>query len=263
MANNKKSPSKRTMTKDGSEAKSGSRTTAGKPMKTTKAQTRQGASKTERKRSSAVRIADPQNAAAAGLAAGETPVKPNKLKAAATVSPASLLARAEADMTVLLESLNTQMAAAMHVFTELAAAQKGKHEAIIRTKPLDRATSMFQRLVTELVDERIGEILPTTVALRNEMEQRAQAAGGNADDAGAAEFFTRGTEMLDQVLGNLDVHAFQPGIGEAFDPLIHLAVGETSRDDLANDVVSEVIRQGFRSVRGKVICAARIKVNRR
>lgn len=257
MATNKKSPSKKPPTK------SGSRTTARKAMKITKAETRHGAPKTDRERSSKAKVADPQKAAAAGHAATEKPVKSDKLKAAATVSPADLLARAEADMAVLLESLNTQMAAAMHVFTELAAAQKGKHEAIIRTKPLDRATSMFQRLVTELVDERIGEILPTTVALRNEMEQRAQAAGGNADETGAAEFFTRGTEMLDQVLGNLDVHAFQPGIGDAFDPLIHLAVGETSRGDLANDVVSEVFRQGFRSVRGKVISAARIKVNRR
>ncbi len=180
-----------------------------------------------------------------------------------TTSPANLLARAEADMTKLLESLNTQMAAAMHVFTELAAAQKGKHEAIIRTKPLDRATAMFQRLVTELVDDRISEILPTLVALRNEMNQRSQATQSQPNGDGSAEFFTRGTEMLDQVLANLDVNEYLPNPGDAFDPLIHLAVGETNRLDLPGDVVSEALQAGFRSVRGKVVLAARVKVNRR
>lgn len=178
-------------------------------------------------------------------------------------SPASLLERAEADMTNLLESLNTQMAAAMHVFAELAAAQKGRQEAVIRTQPLDRATAMFQRLVTELIDERVGQILPTVVALRSEMDQRAQVVQAMADSDGLGEFFTRGTEMLDQVLNNFDVHVFQPKAGDAFDPLIHLAVGETRQSDLADDVVSEVLQPGYRSDRGKVVQAARIKVNRR
>lgn len=197
-----------------------------------------------------------------GLRQSETEKQASKPKTI-TATPANLLARAEADMTMLLESLNTQMATAMNVFTTLAASQKGKHEAVIRTKPLDRATAMFQRLVNELVDDRIGEILPTVATLRNEMDQRAQAAQGQKGGDGAGEFFTRGTEMLDQVLTNLDVFAFQPQAGEAFDPLIHLAIGETNRSDLADDVVSEVFQPGFRSVRGKVVLAARVKVNRR
>ncbi len=178
-------------------------------------------------------------------------------------SPATLLERAEADMTRLLESLNTQMATAMHAFTELAASHRGKHEAVIRTKPLDRATAMFQRLVTEVVDERIGEILPTMVALRSEMNQRAKLAAGSPDDDPQLEFLTRGGEMLDQVLANFDVHGFDPQVGDAFDPLIHLAVGEAHRDDLPADVVAEVFQSGFRSTRGKVVQAARVKVNRR
>lgn len=178
-------------------------------------------------------------------------------------SPAKLLERAEEDMTKLLESLNTQMTAAMHAFTELAASHRGKHEAVIRTKPLDRATAMFQRLVTEVLDERVGEILPIIVALRVEMGQRASMLDGAADAESRVEFFIRGSEMLDQVLANVDVHAYEPHVGSAFDPLIHLAVGETHRDDLANDVVCEVLQAGYRSARGKVIYAARVKVNRR
>jgi hypothetical protein len=173
-----------------------------------------------------------------------------------------ILARAEHDVTKLLESLNTQMTAAMHAFEELAAIHRGRGEAVIRTRPLDRATAMFQRLVTEVVDERLGEVLPTLVGLRVEMDQRAKAEG-NGEASAHGEFFTRGTEMLDQILANAEVQAFQPNIGDAYDPLIHLAVGETSRSDLANDVVSEVLQIGFRTVRGKVIQAARVKVNRR
>ncbi|HOJ75571.1 MAG TPA: nucleotide exchange factor GrpE [Phycisphaerae bacterium] len=177
-------------------------------------------------------------------------------------SPAAILARAEADMARLLESLNTQMTAVMHAFEELAAVQRGGHEAIIRTKPIDRATAMFQRLVSEIVDDRFAEFLPTLVALRDEMEQRNRAEGDGVESV-HGEFFARGTEMLDQVLRSAEVQAYTPNVGDAYDPLIHLAVGETFRDDLPGDVVAEAIQHGFRTVRGKVIQPARVKVNRR
>jgi molecular chaperone GrpE (heat shock protein) len=198
------------------------------------------------------------------------PAKPTKAAAsaagpsvgAAASSPAAILARAEEDMTRLLESLNTQMTAAMHAFEELAAAQRGGHEAIIRTKPIDRATAMFQRLVSEIVDDRFGEFLPTLVALRDEMEQRGRAEGDGAESL-HGEFFARGTEMLDQVLSSAEVQAYMPKVGDAFDPLIHLAVGETFQGELPEGVVSEAFQHGFRTVRGKVIQPARVKVNRR
>lgn len=173
-----------------------------------------------------------------------------------------ILARAEQDVSKLLESLNTQMTAAMHAFEKLAAIHRGRGEAVIRTRPLDRATAMFQRLVTEVMDERFAEVLPTLVALRAEMDQRARAEGNGAESP-HREFLTRGTEMLDQILANAEVQAIEPKVGDAYDPLIHLAVGETGRGDLANDVVADVLQVGFRTVRGKVIQAARVKVNRR
>ncbi|MBI4579787.1 MAG: nucleotide exchange factor GrpE [Planctomycetes bacterium] len=185
-----------------------------------------------------------------------------RIAAKAAPSAACLLAQAEADVGKLLTSLNTQMAAAMHVFTELAAAQRGKHEAVIRTRPLDRATAMFQRLVTEVVEERFGEILPTLVVLRRELGQRAGVPAPHGPDD-QTEFMARATEMLDQVLANADVQAYTPRPGDAFDPLIHLAVGETHRTDLAGDVVAEAFQPGYRSSRGKVIEPARVKVNRR
>jgi molecular chaperone GrpE (heat shock protein) len=245
---------KKPSSKKGSDKEAAKPETA-KPAKPAKTEDRQPAAKPAEKKT-------PAKAKPAG---GET--QPSAAPAAALrktgPSATNLLERAEADMTKLLESLNTQMAAAMQTFAELAAAQRGKHEAVIRTKPLDRATAMFQRLVTELLDERMDEILPTIVALRVEMSQRARMGEGTPEAETQNEFLTRGTEMLDQVLANVDVHTYQPQVGDAFDPLIHLAVGETTRTDLAGDVVSDVFQAGFRSARGKVIHAARVKVNRR
>jgi hypothetical protein len=182
-------------------------------------------------------------------------------------SPSGLLAQAEADLTALLDSLNGHMATAVNAITEVAIAQRGQHQPIIRSKPIDRATAMFQRLVTEVLDDKLAEILPTLVALRSEMNQRAQpstsSTSASLNQPGNGDFFERGTAMLDQILSTLEVHPFEPRIGDPFDPLIHLAVGQSSRDDLGDGTLAEVLQPGFRTARGKVIVAARVKVNRR
>lgn len=182
-------------------------------------------------------------------------------------SPSGLLAQAEADLTALLDSLNSHMATAVNAITELAVAQQGQHQPIIRSRPIDRATAMFQRLVAEVLDDKLGEVLPTIVALRSEMNQRAQRPGSSASNESTlptdGDFFERGTAMLDQVLNTLEVHTFEPRVGDPFDPLIHLAVGQTGRDDLGDGVLAEVLQPGFRTARGKVIVPARVKVNRR
>ena len=204
---------------------------------------------------------EPATAGALSVAAGALSAAAGTSPVAVGVDTASerLLTRAEADMSRLLESLNHQMNTAMAAFTEVIAAQRGAHEAVIRTRPIDRATAMFQRLITELMDDRLAEMLPTIGSLRSELDQRAQAAGRDAED----DFASRGTAMLDQVLASADVHAYEPRAGEAFDPLIHMAVGEARREDLPNDVVAQSIQAGYRSSRGKVIAPARVMVNRR
>lgn len=175
-------------------------------------------------------------------------------------SPTDVLARAEADIASAVESLNKQMSSAMATITELAVAQRGRGEAVVRTAPLDRATATFQRLIAEVVDDKLAEMLPPLIALRNEMDQRAH---GRESADGTAEFYQRGLAMLDQVLASAEVRRYDARSGEAFDPVIHLAVGETNRPDLASGAVAEVLQPGFRSSRGKVIVAARVKVNRR
>jgi molecular chaperone GrpE (heat shock protein) len=181
--------------------------------------------------------------------------KPGKSQAA----PSDVLAKAEANISAAIESLNNQMNAAMATLTELAVAQRGGHEDYIRTAPLDRATATFQRLVGEVLDEHLAEILPTLVGLRNELADRAcESAGQSGDD-----HLSRWLEMLDQTLTGAKVTRYDARPGEAFDPLIHLAVGEMHRGDLADGAVAEFIQPGFRTARGKVIAAAKVKVNRR
>lgn len=182
--------------------------------------------------------------------------KPSKKQAL----PSDVLAKAEANISAAIESLNNQMNAAMATLTELAVAQRGGHEDYIRTAPLDRATATFQRLVGEVLDEHLAEILPTLVGVRTEVADRANEGGGARVDGGSLR---RWTEMLDQTLAVAKVVCYDARPGEAFDPLIHLAVGETHRGDLADGAVGEFIQPGFRTARGKVIVPARVKVNRR
>ncbi|MBN1491451.1 MAG: nucleotide exchange factor GrpE [Phycisphaerae bacterium] len=179
-------------------------------------------------------------------------------KSHAADASADILARAEADIAAAVDSLNRQMSTAMATLTEVAVAQRGRGEAVIRTAPLDRATATFQRLVSEVVEDKLAEMLPPLIAIRNEMAQRAAAQNGQD-----GEFFERGAAMLDQVLADADVRAYDARPGEVFDPLIHMAVAEASCGDLADGAVAELLQPGFRSIRGKVIVPARVKVNRR
>lgn len=175
------------------------------------------------------------------------------------LSPSSdMLARAEADIAAAVDSLNRQMSAAMTTLTELAITQRGRGAAVVRTAPLDRATATFQRLVAEVVDEKLAEMLPPLIGVRNEINQSRQA-GGDADD----DFRERSLAALDQVLALAEVQPYDARRNEPFDPLIHLAVGETAEGDLGDGVVAEAVQPGYRSLRGKVIVPARVKVNRR
>ena len=175
------------------------------------------------------------------------------------VIPADTLAKVEANIAAAVESLNNQMNAAMGAMTELAAAQRGRGEDYLRTAPLDRATATFQRLVGEVLDDHLVEMLPILIALRCEMAEKAGHSAQKPDD----DFFRRGTEMLDQVLSTARVSRYDARVGETFDPLIHVAVGEVRREDLADGAVAEFLQPGFRTARGKIVMPAKVKVNRR
>ena len=183
-----------------------------------------------------------------------------RLAKAAETSGAELLSRAEADINTAVETLNNQMNAALVALTELASAQGPHGKAAVRTAPLDRATSVFQRLVAEVVDEQLTEMLPPLIALRNEITQEESDSSSNGLPN---EFSQRAQETLDHVLAVAGVQIYEVRPGDIFDPLIHLAVGETHRQDLADGAVAEQVQSGFRSTRGKVLAAAKVRINRR
>lgn len=171
-----------------------------------------------------------------------------------------VLNRAERDIASAIESLNTQMNAALTALAGLASTHTDRGKAVVRTAPLDRATATFQRLVAEVLDDQYSEMLPPLIALRNEMQQWA---GGDVEGSPEADFHRRGVEALDGVLAVAGAAAFDARPGQPFDPLIHLPVGECRRADLADGAVAECLQAGFRSGRGKVLTPARVRVNRR
>ncbi|UCG33681.1 MAG: nucleotide exchange factor GrpE [Phycisphaerales bacterium] len=182
-----------------------------------------------------------------------------RVAGAAGPSPVDVLSRAEADINAAIESLNNQMNAAVSTLTELVASHGEQQAPVMHTAPMDRVTAVFQRLVGEVVDEQLSEILPTLVSLRSEMAGYLAADRPPAD----ADFLQRGRDMLDQVLAGAGVREFDARPGQTYDPLIHLAVGETRRDDLEDAVVGEWVSPGYRTARGKVLVPARVKVNRK
>lgn len=173
------------------------------------------------------------------------------------LSPSEVLTRAETDITAAIDALNQQMNAALETFTELASVHQGKGKAVIRTAPLDRATATFQRLIAECLHDQLSDMLPPLVGLRNEMHKRA------SDGAPDADFCRHACQTLDHVLSLGGAQVFEPDPGELFDPVIHLGVGETSDEQLADGVVAACVQPGYRSARGEVLVPAKVKVNRR
>jgi len=182
-------------------------------------------------------------------------------RAAVARGPAAVSDRSSLDLAAAIDTLHSQMNAAMARIAELATIQANHNKVVIRTAPLDRATATFQRIVAEVVDDQLSEMLPPLVALRNELAGRAGA--DNTATAGDGEFARRGCETLDHVLKIAGVQSYDPRPGEAVDPVIHLVVSETSRGDLPAGVVAETVQAGFRTARGKVIVPAKVRVNRR
>ena len=179
----------------------------------------------------------------------------------AEVSAAELLTRLEGDITSVISVLNNQMNAALSSVGELARARSGDHaRSVVRTAPLDRATATFKRLVAEMVDDQLAEMLPPLIAHRNEI---AYTETENRTSDLPEEFRCRAAETLDHVLALAGVQSYDARTGESFDPLIHLAVAEIHREDLPNGAIVEQIQRGFRSSRGKILVPAKVRINRR
>lgn len=170
------------------------------------------------------------------------------------------LDHAEASLNSAIEAMNHHMDAAIRAIEKIANVREDQEQKVIRTTPIDRASAVFRRLISEVVDNQLAEILLPLVALRNEMTGFLSGSG-SADLANDVR--ARIYETLDHVLTLAGVKLYEARVGESFDSLIHLAVGETHRGDLANGVISEQHQPGFRFANGKVISPAKVSINRR
>ena len=172
-------------------------------------------------------------------------------------SPQLPVQASEQHLVAAITKLGAQIAAARATLDELTSNHGDDSPSAVRILPADRAAATFQRLVTEAVDDRVGPMLPPLIALRNDLVQHAAEKNSPSDD-----LYQHGVETLNHVLSLAEVEAYEVSVGEPYDPLIHLAVDETHRADLAEGVVAEVLQPGSRTARGKVLVPAKVKVNR-
>lgn len=240
------------------------KTTASRPQRAASAAKTTGKTASATKRTSRTgtsRRTPAKTASPARKAKAKAPPRRSAKVTNRDLSPLEVLTRAETDVAAAIETLNQHMNAALVTFTELASAHHGRGKAVIRTAPLDRATATFQRLIAEVVDEQLAEMLGPLIDLRNQLAQRGgdHPPGQNAD----TDLYQHARQVLDHVLTTAGARSYEARPGEMFDPLIHLAVGETNDGHLADGVVAEALVPGFRSARGKVLAPAKVKVNRR
>lgn len=170
------------------------------------------------------------------------------------------LVRAEQGLKAAIEALNLHMNTALGAMTEIVHLRGGQEASAVRAAPLDRASAAFRRLIADVVDHQFAEILPPLVALRNEIA--GNCADSNASE-GERELRTRVLETLDHVFALAGIECYEARVGESFDSLIHLAVGEAHRSDLANGAIVEQFQPGFRFVNGRIISPAKVSLNRR
>ena len=130
---------------------------------------------------------------------------------------------------------------------------------------MDETAKAFSRAVSEVVDRRLEEVLAPLAAVHQRLQEESLALG-EASPPGPAEVraaIDGSIFELGKVLESLGGSSIVPQVGEPYDPLIHLAVGEASVPGAEDGVVARVVRQGYRSGRGRVVLPARVLVSRR
>ena len=200
-----------------------------------------------------------------------SPAKPSITKPSttpSTVGSGAARPQAEpvADAVRAIASAHAQLSTAVaqvHALTSSLREQAQARSAPADGEALQRAASTFQRLVAEVVDDQLSQMLPPLIVLRNELSRRAAPGSKKGARNGDVEFVERGCQTLDHVLALAGVAPYEPRPGEACEPAIHLAVGEARRDDLPDGAVAQMIEPGFRSARGKVLVPAKVCINRR
>jgi molecular chaperone GrpE (heat shock protein) len=131
---------------------------------------------------------------------------------------------------------------------------------------IDDVTASFRRALSEALDRKLEELMAPVISLRHLLadEARALAEDPAGQDPGTLrEVLHDAVSKLEKILRGLGGTFIHPEVGEFYDPLIHLAVGEAPAPGEEDGVVAEVVQPGYRSGRGRVVLPARVLVGRR
>lgn len=136
---------------------------------------------------------------------------------------------------------------------------------------LEDLTASVRRAMAEAIDRKLEEVIGPAVALYNRLRDEERALAKDPSSLNVREaraVLAEAASELEKILRVLGGEFIRPQLGEFYDPLIHLAVGEAKgakpgagRGETA--VVADVVTAGYRSARGKVVCPARVLVEKR
>lgn len=122
-----------------------------------------------------------------------------------------------------------------------------------------------RKFANEDILKRIVPVLDTLcLALDAAAKTKNQKENEDLHNSKVFQSFIQGVEMtakqFEQVLAASGVE-FVETEGKEFDPNLHEALGQTSKEGVANNIVTEVFQRGFK-LGGRVIRPAKVMVNK-
>lgn len=153
------------------------------------------------------------------------------------------------------------------VARDIMSAQQREADAAARLVRLQADWENFRRRTAQ---ERLAEkdraaekLVLSLLPVLDDMERACKHAAENSSDDAAVMQFVEGVEAIhDKMYAALNregVEVIDP-VGEAFDPMVHQAVGREENHDVFDETVAQVYQKGYR-MGGKVIRSAMVTVS--
>lgn len=162
------------------------------------------------------------------------------------------------------DTLTSELSSAHEALDKAQAQIKGAQEQYGRLQA--DWDNFRKRTATEREQERTRaaeKLVVNLLPVLDDMERACDHASTIADKDENFTNFIAGVEAVHEkmlgILAKEDVEVMNPA-GEAFDPMIHEAVGQVSNPDIYAETVVDVYRKGYRMA-GKVIRSAMVTVS--
>ncbi len=136
----------------------------------------------------------------------------------------------------------------------------------VESEDVGEVAKVFTRSVSDLLDRKLEEIIPAVAGLYYRFEDELTALREEPDLPAREylqEFLSESLQKMGRILQELGGGFISPQVGEPYDPVIHLAVGETEVPGGQEGIVAGVVRPGYKSSRGRVVLPARVLVGKR